>query len=152
MSNLTKWTEIPTNQYEEPQEVGFELDAGSFISPYDIPDGIRATYNPRDPRVVFEFRYLVDEPFRYSRDDTWKEQDREKERAVSVGFGKYSDRIIRLELEADLPDLVDHRPQWMHAIVAAIKRMKQPDMANYYVASRVLEDLYDNLLSQVDTE
>lgn len=144
MSDATRWMSISPDQYDEPEEVDLQLDAGSFISPYDVPDGVRVTYDPAKQRAVIEFRYLVDEP--------WQDQDRDEGTSVFVGFGKYSNRIIRLELHADLPDLLHHRPKWIRAISAAIGRLRSPDKANYHVTRRVLDDQYDKLLSRIEPE
>ena len=55
------WTDIDPTKYDEPLEVpGLKLDAGSFISPYDVPDGVRLGRSG-EKRYLIELRYLTDQ-------------------------------------------------------------------------------------------
>ena len=41
-----KWIQVEPTKYDEPHEVAeLEMEPGFFISPYDVPDGIRVTYD-----------------------------------------------------------------------------------------------------------
>ena len=55
-----KWIHVEPTKYDEAHEVEeLEMEPGFFISPYDVPDGIRVTYDGELFRIYL--RYLTDE-------------------------------------------------------------------------------------------
>ena len=55
-----KWIQVEPTKYDEAHEVEeLEMEPGFFISPYDVPDGIRVTYDGELFQIYL--RYLTDE-------------------------------------------------------------------------------------------
>jgi hypothetical protein len=83
-----KWIQVEPTKYDEPHEVAeLEMEPGFFISPYDVPDGIRVTYDG-DLFGIY-LNYLTDE-----------EESRRSKSGIpdlDLWFGKHSDRMIGME-------------------------------------------------------
>ena len=88
---MEHWIPVQPDHYDEPHEVGLKAEVDAFFSPYDVPDGIRGTYDQRRKRLVIEFRYLVDEDYRTRRAERGP---------VRVRLGKHSDRIVGFEIDS----------------------------------------------------
>ncbi len=123
-----KWIQVEPKNYDEPHEVeALEMEPGFFISPYDVPDGIRVTYDGELFRIFL--RYLTDEEESRTSKSDYPDFD--------LCFGKYSDRMIGMETNC--------LPAWddiMETLSAARKRV------NHYVAWTVLRDFWPLLLAE----
>lgn len=123
-----KWIQVEPTKYDEPHEVAeLEMEPGFFISPYDVPDGIRVTYDG-DLFGIY-LNYLTDE-----------EESRRSKSGIpdlDLWFGKHSDRMIGMETNS--------LPAWdevMDTLSAARKRV------NHYVAWTVLRDFWPVLVDE----
>lgn len=120
------WILVEPTKYDEPHEVAeLEMEPGFFISPYDVPDGIRVTYDGELFRI--SLRYLTDE-----------EESRRSKSGIpdlDLWFGKHSGRMIGMETNS--------LPAWdevMEILSAARERV------NHYVAWTVLRDFWPELV------
>ncbi len=147
------WIPVEPSEYDEPHEVGLPEEEGGFLSPYDVPDGVRVVQSEKGYMV--ELRYLTDEEPRWTCD--WS--------GLNILLGKYSNRIIAVEVQDDLaawPE-VDHAirsfiedahsttsskaepaqperirwPRWRHRSVR-----RATGLANHHVAHTVLANLW----------
>ena len=123
-----KWIQVEPTKYDEAHEVEeLEMEPGFFISPYDVPDGIRVTYDGELFQIYL--RYLTDE-----------EESRRSKSGIpdlDLWFGKHSDRMIGMETNS--------LPAWdevMGILSAARKRV------NHYVAWTVLRDFWPVLVDE----
>lgn len=135
-----RWIKVKPANYVKPTE---NVDVGVFVSPYDIPDGLRVGYNGQLHRIVVEFRYMIDEKHRrLDRGD-----------GVCYLLGKHSDRIVGVE--ADLQnsevsvedhkntyDVIGHAMRNVETATGAKARRRK----NYLVAKKVVEDHQDDIV------
>jgi len=131
-----RWTDIDPTKYDEPHEVpGLELDAGSFISPYDVPDGVRLHFTPQK-RCRIELRYLTDQ----EKIEFMETEGPE----IYFGLGHLSNRLVSLEVAAS-PEF----PEWETVERVLSQLTSQKNFVNHYVAITVLRDLWSQLAEQV---
>ncbi len=148
---LGRWLKVQSDRYDEPAEVGLDVAVDIFISPYDIPDGVRGGYDQETKRFVVEFRYMVDEPY----------QKPETDGPVQVRLGKYSRRLVGLEIDVDglRASTVTVRAEAprqpatpFQAVETAIQAM-DPERAtrreNYSVTRKVLADKQEELFGSL---
>lgn len=131
-----RWTDIDPTKYDEPHEVpGLKLDAGSFISPYDVPDGVRLRFT-RQKRCRIELRYLTDQE---------KIEFMETERPeIHFGLGRLSNRLVSLEV-ATSPEF----PEWETVEPVFSELTSQKNFVNHFVALTVLRDIWSILAKQI---
>ena len=123
-----RWIPVEPADYDEPHEVeALELEPGFFISPYDVPDGIRVTYDGE--LFGIHLRYLTDE-----EESRRSESDRAD---IHLRFGRHSNRLIGLEASS-LPPWADVRD----ALSAVRTRV------NHFVAWTVLRDFWPEMLEE----
>lgn len=131
-----RWTDIDPTKYDEPHEVpGLELDAGSFISPYDVPDGVRLGRSD-DERYLIELRYLTDqEKIEFTETEIPE---------IHFGLGCLSNRLVSVQVAVPT-----EFPEW-EAVESVLSQLKsQENFVNHYVAISVLRDLWSLLAEQV---
>ncbi len=86
------WTDIDPTKYDEAHEVqGLELDPGYFISPYDVPDGVRLLFTANRGYLI-ELRCLTDqEKIEFTGTELpW----------IHFGLGRHPNRLVSLEVAA----------------------------------------------------
>jgi hypothetical protein len=132
-----KWLELDAGAYQMPEDrkvkgVSFHVT----VSPYDLPEAIRGTYDDQRKRFVIEFRYLNEEttePHRVAPH-------------IVVCLGKVSRRLHALEVDVDalgaeqirllVSEAIDHIPPHGKARVP---------VSNYAVTKKVLMDKWREL-------
>ena len=131
-----RWTDIDPTKYDEPHEVpGLELDAGSFISPYDVPDGVRLRFTLQK-RCRIELRYLTDqEKIEFTETELPE---------IHFGLGRLSNRLVSLEVAAS-PEF----PEWETVESVLSQLSSQKNFVNHFVAITVLRDIWSLLTEQV---
>jgi hypothetical protein len=80
----TDWMEIDVSNIRTKRKAiirGKEVDL--FVSPYDIPKAMRATFDEKETTLIIEFKYLNDEPTEL----------RKHNEDITYVFGKISHRI-----------------------------------------------------------
>jgi hypothetical protein len=132
-----EWIAVdPAHLAEKKRE---KMEGGAEViltaSPYDVPDGVRANYDPAHKRWVIEFRYLGSEPFKRVQKSAY----------VTLWIGKHSDRLYGLEIDADRAQAEHQGVQWVNLVVKAIDQQmetrKTPGMPfNYDIAKKVLKE------------
>ena len=123
-----RWIPVEPADYDEPHEVeALELEPGYFISPYDVPDGIRVTYDGELFGIYL--RYLTDE-----EESRRTESDRAD---IHLRFGRHSNRLIGLEASS-LPPWADVRD-----VLSAVRTR-----VNHFVAWTVLRDFWPEMLEE----
>lgn len=144
---LGRWLKVKPDSYDQPAEVGLDVEVDIFISPYDIPDGVRGRYDESRKRFVVEFRYMVDEPY----------QKPKMTGPVQLRLGRYSNRIVGLEIDVDrlrasAVTVHAENPPLLtpyQAVESAIQAMGRDDGAtrreNYRVTQKVLADKQDEI-------
>ena len=135
---LGRWIKVKPDNYVEPTE---DVEPGVFVSPYDIPNGIRVGYDEGLGRFVAEFHYMVDEKYRRLSGD-----------GVRYRLGKHSGRIIGVEtgrqdgqMSVRIKDNEDAYQAILEAMgnVGTVVGNMARGRENHVVAKRVLEDYQD---------
>ena len=136
-----RWIRVDADRYDEPEEVGLEVEVGVFISPYAIPDSVRGTYDNERKRFVVQFNYMVDEPWSLM----------ETNQPVAVRVGKHSRRVVGLEIDVDgigASAVTVRLDRLYEAAEGAIRDVGQRiggRLHNHYVTRQVLKDHRDSL-------
>lgn len=131
-----RWTDIDPTKYDEAHEVqGLELDAGSFISPYDVPDGVRLLFTDQEGYLI-ELRYLTDQEKIELTETELPE--------IHFGLGRHSNRLVSLEVAA-----TTEFPKWEEVEWVISKLTSQKNLTNHFVALTVLRDFWSRLAAQV---
>lgn len=130
------WTDIDPSKYDEPHEVpGLELDTGSFISPFDVPDGVRLRVTPQE-RCRIELRYLTDqEKIEFTETELPE---------IHFGLGRLSNRLVLLEVGVS-PGF----PEWETVESVLTRLTRRKNSVNHFVALTVLRDMWSVLAEQV---
>lgn len=141
---LGRWIKVKPDSYVEPAE---DVEPGVFVSPYDIPNGIRVGFDESLGQFVAEFHYMVDEKYRRLSGD-----------GVRYRLGKHSGRIIGVETDRQGMQVSvqtgDHEDAY-HAILEAMGYVDTVtgSMArgreNHMVAKRILEDYRDDIVQDM---
>ena len=128
------WVGVRTDEYDEPHEVGAEIAAGTFISPYDVPNGVRLRAEPEKERNVIEFRYMVDEPYRRQHVD--------EVGGICVRLGRHSERILGVEM--------DVTETWDAEVIRDAMGRAAEWRANHDITRKIIKDLYAELVRLVE--
>ena len=132
----SRWTDIDPTKYDEVHEVqGLELDAGSFISPYDVPDGVRLLC-PHKRSYLIQLRYLTDQ-----EEIELTETERPE---IHFGLGRHSSRLVSLKVAA-----TKRFPEWEEVALLLSKLISQRNLTNHFVARTVLRDSWSRLAERV---
>ena len=132
----SRWTDIDPTKYDEAHEVqGLELDAGSFISPYDVPDGVRLLC-PHQQSYLIQLRYLTDQEEIELTETELPE--------IHFGLGRHSSRLVSLKVAA-----TKGFPEWEEVESLLSKLTSQRNLPNHFVAWTVLRDFWSRLAEQV---
>lgn len=134
-----RWIQLDPNEYDEPREIGMaDVEVDVFISPFEIPRGVRGYYDKARKRFVIQFKYIAThEPI--DRLSTEPSQ-------VQTFIGRNSGRIYEFEIDVDGlgAQSVSLR---LRAAQEAIEAMREhvPSSGakpwwNSHVANRVLQD------------
>lgn len=128
---LGRWIKVKPDKYVEPAE---RVEPGAFVSPYDIPEGIRVSYDRRVGQFEAEFSYMVDEKVRHLSGD-----------GFGYRLGKHSGRIIGVETNC-------HPGNAYHAILEATEGVDTVTGStargrdNHRVVKSILEDYRDEIV------
>ena len=130
------WTYIDPTKYDGAREVpGLKLDEGSFISPHDVPDGVRLDLSD-EKRYLIELRYLTDQE-KIEFEETELPE-------IHFGLGRHSNRLVSLAVAASR-----EFPQW-EAVESALSQLASRwTLVNHFVARIVLRDIWSVLAEQV---
>ena len=131
-----RWTDIDPTKYDEAHEVqGLELDEGSFISPYDVPDGVRLGFTAQKGYLI-QLRYLTDkEKIEFAETELPE---------IHFGLGCHSNRLVSLEVAA-----TTEFPKWEKVETLLSTLTSQRNLINHFVARSVLRDWWSRLAEQV---
>ena len=130
------WTDIDPTKYDEPHEVpGLKLDAGSFISPYDVPDGVRLCRSGKK-RYLIELRYLTDQ-------ETIEFTETELPE-IRFGLGCLSNRLVSLQVAAST-----EFPEWETVASVLTRLTSQKNLVKHFVALAMLRDIWSLLAERV---
>jgi hypothetical protein len=69
------------------------LDLTMYVSPYDVPEAVRGSYDNEKKRFVVEFKYIGDE--------TTETEKNSSDRFVKLIVGKNSRRLYGIEIDVD---------------------------------------------------
>ncbi len=131
------WEDIDPTKYDEAHEVqGLELDAGTFISPYDVPDGVRINFEAQRVYAI-TLRYLTDQEEIVPTKSEVPE--------IQFGLGYHSKRLVSLVVDA-----TTDFPEWETVEQVLVELTNQQKLINHFVALSVLRDLWSRLASQVE--
>lgn len=144
------WVKVQSSNYDEPHEIGLEMgiDVDLFLSPYQIPQKVRGSYDPSSGRLLIEFRYMVDEAYHVERiaDHVWARLGDHSGRVV--GFEVDVDQLRASSVTLSVPEpandaydaLVRTWQSWTAQSVAGA------NVENYHVTAKVLADKHDEVL------
>jgi hypothetical protein len=143
---MSEWLEINPKEFSKPEQVqirGIKVDV--FLSPFDMPEAVRGSYNKNTKKFLIEFRYIGgDEPL---------ETDLLENTTVSIG--KRSKRIYKIELEQI--ELENEKKVGLRLILpkvdAALESLAHvqssaPHSGNYQIAKTILKERAEKLLQQ----
>lgn len=147
-----RWIRIPAEKYDEPHEIGLQFETFDLVSPYDIPQAVRSTYDSHSGRISVEFRYMVDEEVRWESVGEY----------VRARLGKNSGRVLGFEVDlgrlaAELPHqhiAFSGPPDPFPAIDAAfgnmfargsMPRFQWGNVQNFHVARQILADRHQEV-------
>ena len=148
-----RWIRIDQSKYDTPTEVGMpapvDIELGVFLSPFDIPKGVRGYYDDGRERFVIDFEYITGEP---------RKRENFGPAEVTAIIGKKTNRILGFEIDvvalgAKSVSLRMHVPDQVHKAIAAAREAAPPDdpwsrgRLNSYVTDRVLHDLRDEVFA-----
>ena len=124
-------------KYDEPEEVpGLSLDAGSFVSPYDVPDGIRLL-------LTGEHGYQI--KLRYLADEEEVEQQETDLPGIQFGFGQNSSRLVSLEVTTTTTEF----PSWEKIERLLSGLTDHEKRINHFIVQTVLRDIWSQLAREV---
>jgi hypothetical protein len=87
---MSDWLEIIPKEFSESEHVQIRgVSVEVFLSPFDMPEAVRGSYDKDAKKFLIEFRYIGgDEPL--SSDSL---------EGATISIGKHSKRIYKIELE-----------------------------------------------------
>lgn len=135
----TKWIEVDALKYDP--ELRTKSHSGEFrvfISPYDLPDAVRADYTPSEHKVTVDFRYIGPEPV----------ESRIVDESVRCFVGKISHRVFKIEADIDRLPMQSVAIRLLSAIdhlEAQLGPGETPE-ENFRVAKEVISDNRNRLL------
>ena len=140
-----RWIRVEADRYDEPEEVGLEVEVGVFISPYAIPDSVRGAYDNESKRFVVQFTYMVDEPWKLMKTN----------QPVAVRVGKHSRRVVGLEIDVDrigasaVTVRFDRLYEAAEGAIREVERQVGGGFHNHYVTRKVLKDHRESLFQDI---
>jgi hypothetical protein len=142
---MSDWLEINPSEFSKPEQVqirGAKVEV--FLSPYDMPEAVRGSYNKEQKKFLIEFRYIGgDEPLETEvRDDTTLSIGRRSKRIYKIELGKIEltkDKQVALRLV--LPKQVDSVLTNLEGGQGAAQRS-----GNYRVARKIVEKRAEKLI------
>jgi len=149
-----RWIRVDQSKYDEPGEIGMSegeanVELGVFLSPFDIPRGVRGYYDDERERFVIDFEYITDEP---------RKNESFGPSQVTAIIGKKTNRILGFEIDvvalgAKSVSLSVHVANQVHKAIKAARAAAPPDdpwsrgRLNSYVTDRVLQDLQEKVFA-----
>jgi hypothetical protein len=89
---MNDWLSLNTDDLNvERVETIRGVEVKVFLSPYDVPEAVRGTYDKTIKRFVIEFQYISDEPLKRQFYDKY----------VDLKIGKNSRRLYAIEIDVD---------------------------------------------------
>jgi hypothetical protein len=141
---MSEWLEINPTEFSKPVQVqirGAKVDV--FLSPYDMPEAFRCSYDKDTKIFLIEFRYIGgDEPIEI---DTLE--------SATISIGKRSKRVYKIELEKI--ELTKEKQFALRLILPKIDAVLEnlehdrgltQHSGNYQVAKRILEKRAEKLI------
>jgi hypothetical protein len=144
---MSEWQLLDPNTLSSPQkrEVrGVQINV--LISPYDVPQGIRGSFDRDLNRFVIEFKYMDGEPTRKEHADKY----------LAAFVGKSSGRLYRIEvdvvsLKASAVELRLEVPKLLSNALADLAQSHHQRKDNYDLAQRVIQDPASRVLQSLDS-
>ncbi len=142
------WIRVDPHDYDQPHEIGMgdmaDVEVNIFISPFEIPRGVRGYYDQARRRFVIEFKYITREPSEVSAGGPPE---------VKAVVGKKTGRILGFEIDVDRLQATSVSlrlgaiDQIDQALEAVRSRSSLPRRENSRIASKVLHDRSEELFS-----
>ena len=137
-----RWMRVNPHDYDEPHEIGMtEVEVNVFISPFEIPRGVRGYYDKARERFVIEFKYITREP---------RELTEGGPPEVRTFVGRKTGRILGFEIDVDRlqATTVSLRLGAIDQALEAVRaRSSLQRQENSWIASKVLHDRSEELFS-----
>jgi len=143
---MAPWRQLSAeklNKGEERTEQGVVIHV--FLSPYDVPEGVRGEYDEKSKVFRIEFKYLTDEE---------STEISEEGKSISLVVGRNSKRLLGISvdvhsLKADSIQLKLEVLQLVEKAIAELEDTGKPKQrkANYRLARRVIDEHRDELLA-----
>ena len=137
-----RWIRVNPHDYDQPHEIGMaEVEVNVFISPFEIPRGVRGFYDEARKRFVIEFKYITREPSELSEGGPPE---------IRTVVGRKTGRILGFEIDVDRLQAtsVSLRLGAIDQALEAVRRnssLRRPE--NSRIASKVLHDRGEELFS-----
>ncbi len=136
------WIRVNPHDYDQPHEIGMaDVEVNVFISPFEIPRGVRGFYDEARKRFMIEFKYITREP---------REVDDGGPPEIKTLIGRKTGRILGFEIDvvALHASSVSLRLGAIDQALEAVRsRSSLPRRENSRIASKVLHDRSEELFS-----
>lgn len=140
---MSEWLEINPAEFSKSEQVVIHgANVELFLSPYDLPEAVRGSYDGNEKKFSMEFRYIGgDEPL-----------DTDVRGTTTISVGRRSKRLYKIELAVDLTKGKSVGLRLMlPTIDEVLDKLAQdfPDArrsGNYKVAKTILEKRGDKIL------
>ena len=136
------WLRVNPHDYDQPHEIGMaDVEVNVFISPFEIPRGVRGFYDQARKRFVIEFKYITHEPREVSEGGPPE---------VQTVLGRKTGRILGFEIDVDRLQATSVSLRLGaidQALEAVRKRSSLQRQENSRIASKVLHDRSEELFS-----
>lgn len=142
---MTDWIPIAAGEVNKPRSETIRgVKVNVYLSPYDVPDGVRGYFDAKKKKFVIEFKYIAEEP---KRSEVVDEH-------VSVTVGRRTGRLHAIEvdtvrLKANAVMLQTHVPKAVDDAIAESARKHQQASDNYSVAGEIVEDRKEDLFKEL---
>lgn len=143
---MDSWIPVNTSEINELRVVSLHgVNVNVYLSPYDVPRGIRGYFDREADRFAIEFQYIVKEPT--------KKLDG-KDGVVTVYVGKNSGRLYRIlinvnKIKVDHVALEVRVSELVSEKISELKKKMQKRKENYDVAGRVIQETQEKLLEEL---
>jgi hypothetical protein len=142
-----KMSWIPLSELRPPVERNLHgVRVNVLVSPYDIPEAVRAFRDPQNDRFVIEFRYI-------STEDTKERDDNEH---VKVRVGRNSGRLYAIEIDTKAlqGNNIELRLEVKEALRNALTHLIQHPFtasreSNYRMAKDAVEQHQEQILQPI---
>jgi hypothetical protein len=144
---MAEWLKLDPAEFSKAEHKSLHgVDVEVYLSPYDIPEAVRGSYNKENRRFLIEFKYIGgDEPL---------ETETDNRSGAILKIGRHSKRIYQIEIDMDS---TKEKMIGLRLILPKVDRVLNKlakdfsstrHMGNYEVAKEILAKRADKIFSR----